>query len=74
MSEVGYLLIFASRLLEVFGFLMALLFIFKWVALKYVFITAGLTASGILISLFGFISRKISAIQSFAIESVRMCL
>lgn len=69
-SEVGYLLIFASRLLEVFGFLMTLLFIFKGVALKYVFITAGLTASGILISLFGFISGKISAIQSFAIESV----
>ncbi len=70
MSEIGYLLIFASRLLEVFGFLMTLLFIFKGVALKYVFITAGLTASGILISLFSFISGKISAIQSFAIESV----
>jgi YHS domain-containing protein len=70
MSEVGYLLIFASRLLEVFGFLMALLFIFKGVALKHVFITAGLTVSGILISLFGFVSGKISAIQSFAIESV----
>jgi hypothetical protein len=70
MSEVGYLLIFASRLLEVFGFLMALLFIFKGVALKHVFITAGLTISGIFISLFGFVSGKISAIQSFAIEAI----
>ena len=70
MSDAGYLLIFASRLLEVFGFLMALLFIFKGVALKHVFITAGLTVSGILISLFGFVSGKISAIQSFVIESV----
>mgnify|MGYP000091519232 FL=1 len=70
MSDAGYLLIFASRLLEVFGFLMTLLFIFKGVALKHVFITAGLTVSGILISLFGFVSGKISAIQSFAIESV----
>jgi hypothetical protein len=67
MSDAGYLLIFASRLFEVFGFLMALLFIFKGVALKHVFITAGLTVSGILISLFGFVSGKISAIQSFAI-------
>jgi hypothetical protein len=70
MNDAGYLLIFASRLFEVFGFLMALLFIFKGVALKYVFITAGLTVSGILISLFGFVSGKISAIQSFAIEAV----
>jgi hypothetical protein len=70
MSDAGYLLIFASRLLEVFGFLMALLFIFKGVALKHVFITAGLAVSGILISLFGFVSGKISTIQSFAIESV----
>lgn len=33
MSDAGYLLILASRLLEVFRFLMTLLFIFKGVAL-----------------------------------------
>jgi len=49
---------------------MAILFIFKGVALKHVFITAGLTVSGILISLFGFVSGKISALQSFVIEGV----
>ncbi len=74
MSELGYLLILASRLFEVFGFLMALLFIFKGVALKHVFITAGLTVSGILVSLFGFISGKISVLQSFTIEAVFMGL
>ena len=70
MSEVGHLLIFASRLFEVFGFLMVILFIFKGIALKYVFITAGITTSGILLSLFGFLSGRISALQSFAIEGV----
>ena len=33
MSNEGYFLIFASRLLEVFGFLMTVLFIFKGIAL-----------------------------------------
>ncbi|WP_448587460.1 hypothetical protein [Thermocrinis sp.] len=70
MNEVAHLLIFASRLFEVFGFLMAILFIFKGIALKYVFITAGLTVSGILLSLFGFLSGRVSAFQSFAIEAV----
>jgi len=66
---LGHILIVVARLLEMFSFGMVLLFVFKGVALKHVFITAGITVGGILISIFGYLGNFLSPFTSFAVDS-----
>ncbi len=69
-NSLGHLLIIVARLLEMFSFLIILIFIFKGVALKHVFITAGITVLGILFSIFGYLGNLISPFTSFAIDAL----
>ncbi|MCY0866102.1 MAG: hypothetical protein AB1353_04165 [Aquificota bacterium] len=66
---IGHILIVVARLLEMFSFGMVLLFVFKGVALKHVFITAGITVGGILVSIFGYLGNFLSPLASFAVDS-----
>ncbi|MFN3598690.1 MAG: hypothetical protein ACK4VK_03005 [Aquificaceae bacterium] len=65
---LGHILIVLARLLEMFSFGMVLLFIFKGVALKHVFITAFITVGGILVSIFGYLGNFLSSFSSFAVD------
>lgn len=71
---IGHILIVFARLLEMFSFGIVLLFIFKGVALKYVFITAFITVSGILVSIFGYLGNFLSSFTSFAVDVFVFCL
>lgn len=66
---LGHILIVFARLLEMFSFGMVLLFIFKGVALKHTFITAGITVGGILVSIFGYLGNFLSPFTSFAVDA-----
>ncbi|MFN3471481.1 MAG: hypothetical protein ACK4ZR_02605 [Aquificaceae bacterium] len=68
-TTLGHILIIAARLLEMFSFGMVLLFIFKGVALKHVFITAFITVAGILISIFGYLGNFLSPFTSFSVDA-----
>lgn len=65
---IGHVLIVLARLLEMFSFGIVLLFVFKGVALKYAFLTAGITVTSILISIFGYLGNFLSAFASFAVD------
>lgn len=65
---LGHILIVVARLLEMFSFGVVLLFVFKGVAIKHVFLTAGVTVGGILISIFGYLGNFLSPFASFAVD------
>ncbi|MCS7196107.1 MAG: hypothetical protein RMH93_06830 [Aquificaceae bacterium] len=67
---LGHILVVLARLLEMFSFGVVLLFIFRGIAVKYVFITAGLTVGGILLSIFGYLGGYLSPFTSFGIDAV----
>ena len=71
---IGHILIVFARLLEMFSFGFVLLFIFKEVALKYVFITAFVTVGGILVSVFGYLGNLLSPFTSFAVDAFVFCV
>jgi YHS domain-containing protein len=66
--NVGHILIFLARLLEMFSFGIVLFFVFKGVALKHVFLTAGITVGGILVSIFGYLGNFLSPIASLSVD------
>lgn len=66
---LGHILIVVARLLEMFSFGMVLVFIFKGVALKHIFLTAGITVGGILVSIFGYLGNLLSPVASFAVDA-----
>ncbi len=66
---LGHILIVVARLLEMFSFGMVLLFVFKGVALKHIFLTAGITVGGILVSIFGYLGNLLSPATSFAVDA-----
>ncbi|MFN3264690.1 MAG: hypothetical protein ACK42C_07310, partial [Aquificaceae bacterium] len=66
---LGHILIVVARLLEMFSFGMVLVFIFKGVALKHIFLTAGITVGGILVSIFGYLGSFLSPMASFAVDA-----
>lgn len=67
---IGHILIVVARLLEMFSFGLVLVFIFKGVALKHIFLTAFITVGGILVSIFGYLGNFLSPITSFAVDAV----
>ena len=65
---VGHILIVFARLLEMFSFGVVLAFVFKGVALRFVFLTAGITVGAILVSIFGYLGGFLSSITSFLVN------
>ncbi|MFN7064967.1 MAG: hypothetical protein ACK4OF_02290 [Aquificaceae bacterium] len=68
-TTLGHILVFVARLLEMFSFGVILLFIFKGVALKHVFITAFITVGGVFVSLFGYLGNLLSPFGSLAVDA-----
>lgn len=65
---LGHIIVILARLLEMFSFGIVLVFIFSNVALKHVFITAGLTVGGILVSIFGYLGGFLSPFASLGVD------
>jgi len=66
--SIGHILMVFSRIVEMLSFGIILLFVFKGVAVRYIFIVAGITLFGILVSVINFLSKKLPVVYSFAFE------
>lgn len=66
--SAGHILMIFSRILEMLSFGIILLFVFKGVAVRYIFMVAGLTLFGILASVINFLSKRYPVMYSFVFE------
>ncbi|MEZ0360519.1 MAG: hypothetical protein ABWK04_01290 [Hydrogenobacter sp.] len=68
--SIGHVLMIVSRLFEMLSFGIILLFVFKGIAVRYIFFVAGVTLLGIFISVINFFSKKYPIEYSFIFEAL----
>ena len=66
---IGYLLMVVSRLLEMFGFLMAAIMIVKGIALRFIFSAAGVSILAMIGAIYSFLTGSVPVHVSFGIDA-----
>ncbi len=67
---VGHLLMIASRLLEMWGFLLVLLMVFKGIALRFILMVAGTTLTAMTTAVYSFFTGKVPVMASFGVDLI----